>query len=110
MGTNFYMRRKPRCECCGREYERIHIGKRSMGWKFTLQARYETDDWQRFKQDIATAHKIEDQYGKEYTPAEMIEIVEGWQDGRSMVQYHRRGQNDYWEDADGYVFAMGDFS
>lgn len=36
MGTNYYLHEKKECECCGREFEPIHIGKSSSGWCFSL--------------------------------------------------------------------------
>jgi hypothetical protein len=50
MGTNYYLHTKPDCECCGRGYEPLHIGKSSGGWCFTLHVMPEDnintlDDW-----------------------------------------------------------------
>ena len=36
MGTNYYLYQKPDCECCGRPFEPLHIGKSSAGWCFAL--------------------------------------------------------------------------
>ena len=36
MGTNYYFHEKPDCECCGRPFEPLHIGKSSGGWCFSL--------------------------------------------------------------------------
>ena len=36
MSTNYYLYPKPDCECCGRPFERMHIGKSSAGWCFSL--------------------------------------------------------------------------
>lgn len=36
MGTNYYLHNKPDCECCGRPFEPLHIGKSSRGWCFSL--------------------------------------------------------------------------
>lgn len=36
MGTNYYLQEKPPCGECGREFERLHIGKSSAGWCFAL--------------------------------------------------------------------------
>lgn len=36
MGTNYYLHQKGDCECCGRPFEAIHIGKSSYGWCFAL--------------------------------------------------------------------------
>ena len=50
MGTNYYLHKKPDCECCGRSFEPLHIGKSSGGWCFTLHVMPEDnintlDDW-----------------------------------------------------------------
>lgn len=50
MGTNYYLHQKPDCECCGRPFEPLHIGKSSGGWCFSLHVVPEDsikslDDW-----------------------------------------------------------------
>jgi hypothetical protein len=50
MSTNYYLHEKPDCECCGRTYEPLHIGKSSFGWAFSLHVIPEEgintlDDW-----------------------------------------------------------------
>ncbi len=50
MGTNYYLHEKPDCECCGRPFEALHIGKSSSGWCFSLHVMPEDmintlDDW-----------------------------------------------------------------
>lgn len=50
MGTNYYLHTKPDCECCGRGFEPLHIGKSSGGWCFSLHVMPEDnintlDDW-----------------------------------------------------------------
>lgn len=37
MGTNYYIRTKKPCKGCKRPFEEIHLGKSSMGWKFSFQ-------------------------------------------------------------------------
>lgn len=36
MGTNYYLEPKAPCDGCGRSFERLHIGKSSAGWCFSL--------------------------------------------------------------------------
>src|SRR5574337_656967 len=36
MDTNYYLHAKAPCECCGRPYEPLHIGKSVVGWCFAL--------------------------------------------------------------------------
>ena len=50
MGTNYYLHVKPDCECCGRPFDALHIGKSSGGWCFSLHVLPEDginslDDW-----------------------------------------------------------------
>lgn len=50
MGVNYYLHEKPDCECCGRPFEPLHIGKSSGGWHFSLHVMPEDnintlDDW-----------------------------------------------------------------
>ena len=70
MGTNYYATKgaKEPCECCGRpwEEERIHIGKSSGGWCFSLHVVPEMgiNDWPDWERELASgAWKIEDEYG-----------------------------------------------
>jgi len=51
VGTNYYYIPKPACSCCGREFDRIHIGKSSAGWCFGLHVNQEDintlEDWKK---------------------------------------------------------------
>lgn len=79
MGTNYYMRAKPPCECCQRPFEAKHIGKSSAGWCFSLHV-YEPEDgptsldgWRaEWNKDGAI---IEDEYGRTVNPADMEDII-----------------------------------
>jgi hypothetical protein len=92
MGTNFYwIERAPeKCETCGHvdEAERLHIGKSSAGWAFSLRIHPELDirgldDWiARFYRD---GSEIRDEYDK-HVPAEaMVTKIAG----RGSTQPHR---------------------
>ena len=68
MGCNYYMEPKPPCECCGRSYEQVHIGKSSAGWCFALhvypeQGLNDLPDWKQ----ALEGKRIVDEYGKEHT-------------------------------------------
>ncbi len=71
--TNYYTVK--RCGHCNHE-ERLHIGKSSGGWCFTLATHAgiaSLDDWSRkFYEDGIT---IEDEYGHPVTPAEMLSVI-----------------------------------
>lgn len=78
MGTNYYLHEKPACECCGREYEALHIGKSSGGWCFSLHVIPEVginslDDW-RARWSAPGVH-IQDEYGSRIEAAEMEAII-----------------------------------
>jgi hypothetical protein len=82
MGTNYYAPARPDCDCCGRGYEPLHIGKSSGGWKF-LFAPYPDlglTSWKAWKSYLeSTSSIIEDEYGQTVTLAELIELVESKQ-------------------------------
>lgn len=78
MGTNYYLEASPPCECCGRPYERLHIGKSSYGWCFSLHVIPEygindLDDWSRNFQKPGAV--ITDEYGDTITMSEMMDII-----------------------------------
>ena len=79
MGTNYYLiDRSELCPSCGKGEDKIHIGKSSFGWHFSLHVIPEKDinnldDWQKYF-DNPKAH-IEDEYGKFVTPSEMMEVI-----------------------------------
>lgn len=79
MGTNYYLKTNI-CEKCGRS-DKIHIGKSSAGWCFALHVTesYEDpqiqslDDWKKLWSQPGT--KIENEYGEEVTPDQMLNII-----------------------------------
>lgn len=78
MGTNYYLSTQKPCSHCGREYDRLHIGKSSGGWCFALHVMPDDginglDDWQRlWSQPGAT---IRDEYGTEIGKVEMLSRI-----------------------------------
>ena len=78
MGTNYYLEPKAPCECCGRSFEQLHIGKSSAGWVFALHVHpdekiNDLPDWvDKWRADGA---RIVDEYGKVITPDEMVSII-----------------------------------
>jgi hypothetical protein len=78
MGTNYYWYPLPPCESCGREFDKIHIGKSSAGWCFSLHVLPEDminslDDWiYNFRKKRSY---IKDEYGKIVHPEEMLDII-----------------------------------
>lgn len=78
MGTNYYLHEKPDCECCGRPFEPLHIGKSSGGWCFTLHVipedRINTlEDWEHLWNKPRAV--IRDEYGREIPRKRMKDII-----------------------------------
>jgi hypothetical protein len=78
MGTNYYLHQKPDCECCGRSFEPLHIGKSSGGWCFTLHVIPEDnindlDDWRMLW--AAPGAFIRNEYGEKMSIPEMETII-----------------------------------
>jgi len=82
MGTNYYAftgeKVNVRCDCgfTHQMDERLHIGKNSYGWMFSLHAipqrgLFELDDWK----EILKSSAISDEYGTEISYDEMIGII-----------------------------------
>lgn len=88
MGTNYYLEEKAPCGECGREFDRLHIGKSSGGWVFALHIHPEIGindlpDWvDRWKKPGA---RIFDEYGKQVDPKDMLLVI--------MVRFGNSGQN-----------------
>lgn len=89
MGTNYYLHQKPDCECCGRSYEPLHIGKSSGGWCFSLHVMPEDgihtlDDWRALWS--APGAYIRNEYGERVSSEELERIIterrndRGWDD------------------------------
>ena len=128
MGTNYYIKReeKPKCEHCGRgpELEVLHIGKQSMGWKFTFAVHdigaENFDDMLEVLQK--NQHCIFDEYGDQVDLADLIENIKLHQKGLNIRTYYtkypehkREGldqyiDDNYFTDAKGYEFSRGEFS
>jgi hypothetical protein len=78
MGTNYYLHEKPDCECCGRSYEPLHIGKSSGGWCFSLHVMPEDnintiDDWRTLWSKDGVF--IRNEYGEKVPIEEMEQII-----------------------------------
>lgn len=124
MGTNYYAYDKEPCSHCHREYERLHIGKSSMGWKFSF-AMYDglglttAKAWYEYLSK--TNARIVDEYGRPETLEGLKAWVEKKQDGQwegSMSAEEYYGDRRYipkepreYLDPDGYRFIKNpDFS
>jgi hypothetical protein len=89
MGTNYYLHKKPPCECCGREFESLHVGKSSGGWCFSLHVIPENgintlEDWKKLWS--APGAYILDEYGKRVSIEDLeAEITE--RNGGNMFEW-----------------------
>lgn len=79
MGTNYYLHRsdKPHCASCTC-YERLHIGKSSAGWCFSLHVMPEAginslDDWRLKFSQLGAA--IFSESGRLVDPGEMLDEI-----------------------------------
>jgi hypothetical protein len=77
MGTNYYLERDV-CPHCQRSDERLHIGKSSGGWCFSLhvdanEGINSLDDWKALWS--APGARIVDEYGCEASPEQMLETI-----------------------------------
>lgn len=81
MGTNYYAVKEP-CTSCNREFPQLHIGKYSGGWCFALHVYSRADDHDMLTTALLTwddwlyffskfedlGYKIQDEYGRNFTP------------------------------------------
>lgn len=75
MGTNYYVSLDI-CAHCGRGDDRLHIGKSSAGWVFSLNTHPEhgiksLSGWQNFLR----GKMIFDEYGSRVTLAELLRVI-----------------------------------
>jgi hypothetical protein len=78
MGTNYYWYPEPPCQCCGREFDEIHIGKSSGGWCFSLHVIPESGikdlgDWVHLWHNDGSV--IRNEYNEIITPEEMYKKI-----------------------------------
>ena len=104
MGMNYYLEEKSPCECCGREYPSLHIGKSSAGWVFSLHVipgEIESlDHWkERWSKEGV---RIINEYGNAITPDEMLLVITNRSHPRGLLRHdgshvlgHGEGTWDY---------------
>ena len=88
MGTNYYLHTKAPCKTCGRPFDRLHIGKSSYGWCFTLhvipeEGIVDLPDWQKLWKKRGAF--IVDEYGDRVSKEKMMEIIteREWKGGQA---------------------------
>lgn len=115
MGTNFYYREtKPRR--LGWDVEEKHIGKQSSGWQFNFRAhkgedgKIEIGSWQQWKEILtrAKAGAIFDEYGKRWSAAEFIAMVEESRPAKNHGDYVGYADGT-WNDPEGWSFCLTEF-
>lgn len=94
MGTNYYLQRDI-CPHCGRSDERLHIGKSSAGWCFSLHVDPDEginclSDWQALWSTPNA--KIVDEYGQEHSPDELLETISNraWPKRERSTEFYRK--------------------
>lgn len=92
MGMNYYLVGKSPCQACHRAYPALHIGKKSVGYKFTLHVFKDREDgptnlheWTEKFREFGVF--IEDEMGKRVTKEKILDML-----------------------ADGYTTSTADFS
>jgi hypothetical protein len=92
MGTNFYLGKKP-CDKCGLTPDKIHLGKRSGGWRFLVRG-YRNNELgnpiSSYREMLSMVDSMResgwtvfDEYGKEYPGHDFEAEVEGTRTWRS---------------------------
>ncbi len=98
MGTNFYGIYKSE----ELKLQLFHLGKRSIGWKFSWHGFIENGRLITHKGFLETLDKIdgfyvEDEYGGTYSFKEFIELAENWDKEKKNTRSHssdnRNGEN-----------------
>lgn len=117
MGTNFYWRAdSPRCETCNQRLPdhglppRLHVGKRSAGWKFHVHIHPEQGirSWADWKDRLTeTSGLLRDEYGRTINVEAFIRDVEDLQ-ARTDTRHGDLYQGSV--DDQGYAITASDFT
>jgi len=133
MGTNYYLYINI-CPHCKKEDERIHLGKKSWGWAFSVQGfkyldffgkaandfiehalnYYSITEWKTWKDILKNMPKswiIKDEEDREVTVKDFIKLVESSYKVKKNLKHAIEcpSERDYLDD-DGYSISEGDFS
>ncbi len=106
MGTNYYAKYE-KCEHCNR-YNRIHLGKSSMSWKFGFQSNVELyNNFEEFCEFIRRKDvEIWDDYENKKSAQYLIDLILSKQDGKSQVDV---GWDEDLSIIEGYEFISREF-
>jgi len=114
MGTNYYLHQKPDCECCGRPFKPLHIGKSSGGWCFSLHVMPEDnintlDDWMRLWNEPETF--VRDEYGEKISIVDMEKkITERMWHGEFPMRHEMDGWHCIGHGEGSWDYITGEFS
>ena len=120
MGTNYYLH-QPKCECCNRRENQLHIGKSSCGWTFSFRGYSEGEgglnirsykEWLKFLEIVLEkpGYEIQDEYGNKVTLEEFSSFVDmKRKEPRNHALMFLHYGNE-WVDEEGHSFSGGEFS
>jgi hypothetical protein len=116
MGTNYYVQTDSclqACEHCSAS-ERIHLGKSSIGWRFSFQAQPDWGALNAFTEwvKLAMSGVITDEGGRLHTLADLLGLIHSHKELRSHAEPdpHDRRTSDGWFISDGHEFRTRYFS
>lgn len=111
MGTCYYVKGEPPCQCCGRPYAPVQIGKHSGGWEFTFRAHASLDLVSRKAWEERLARPdtvIEDEYGKAVSPEDFWKMVDASRAKRKVTRNLTVESGEY-RDEGGWSFLPYEF-
>ncbi len=90
MGTNYYVQPEPAfCPTCGHAFERLHIGKSSAGWCFSLHVDERFKDLYDWEAYLTFNRKIVDEYGRVFSLEDLRKIILGRSGSPYEVAFHK---------------------
>ena len=105
MGTNYYaVKKKPRIV---KVYDEIHLGKSSVGWKFSFQRQPEYyNNYEEFENFILNNKDfiVKDEYGHVIKPEDLLELIKQKQKEKNHADFK------YDQNVNGYRFTDEEFS
>lgn len=107
MGTNYYLK-KDYCVLCGR-YDKVHIGKRSLGWKFMFRVTdviTSIEDW--FREIDKSGGVIVDEYDENISIDKFKDILQSNVESHSQKDVFLGDKDWCWTDGK-YDYCKLDF-
>ena len=96
MGTNYFIR-KDICPTCNRSKEKVHIGKKSSGWRFLFRTSIEHFTPEKMLEYVElNKHSIYAEYNRKISYDEFMKIIKPKEsDTRHSSPYMNSVQYDY---------------